>query len=54
MLETEKIDWDSFQFKVEALNETKVNMINDFFNVNSDSYLNFVLHQIFNRQNGGQ
>ena len=54
MLETEKIDWDSFQFKIEALDETKVNMINNFFNVISDLDLNFVLHQIFNRQKCGQ
>ena len=31
MLETAKIDWDSFQVKVEALDETMVNMINDLF-----------------------
>ena len=41
VLEMEKIDWDSFQFKVEALDETKVNMINDLFNVISDSDFNF-------------
>ena len=42
VLEMEKIDWDSFQFKVEALDETKVSMINVLFNVISDSVLNFV------------
>ena len=42
MLETENIDWDSFQFEVEALDETKVNMINLLFNVISDLDLNFV------------
>ena len=42
MLETKRLDWDSFQFKVEAIDETKVNMINALFNVSSDSDLNFV------------
>ena len=42
MLETEKIDWDSFQFNLEALDETNMNMISDLFNVISDSDVNFV------------
>ena len=42
MLKTEKIDWDSIQLKVVALDKTKVNVICDFFNVISDSDLNFV------------
>ena len=46
MLETGKIDWGSFQFKVEALEETKVKMINDLFNAISDSDLNFVASNI--------
>ena len=46
MLETEKIDWDSFQFKAEAFNETKVNIINDLFNVISDSDLSFFASNI--------
>ena len=32
-METEIIDWDSYQFKIEALDETKVNTVNVCFNV---------------------
>ena len=42
VLETQKIDWDSFQFKIDALDDTKVNMIIDFFNVISESDLNII------------
>ena len=47
MLETEKIDWDSFQFIVEALDQSKVNMTNDLFNVISDLDLNFFASNIY-------
>ena len=53
MLETEKINWVSLKFKVEALDETSMKIINEGFSIISDSDLNFVLHQIFNRQKGG-
>ena len=36
VLETQKISQHSFKFKVEALDETKVNTIIDIFNVVSD------------------
>ena len=42
VLETQRMNWDSFQFKIEALDKTKVNMINLLFNNISNSDLNFV------------
>ena len=40
ILETQTINWDSFQFKIEAFDETDVNMNYLLFNVFSDSNLN--------------
>ena len=37
VLETQRINWDSFEFTIRAFNETKVNMINLLFNVISNS-----------------
>ena len=48
-LETERIDWDSFQLKVEALDETKCSF-QWYFIFRSQ----FCLQQIFNRQKCGQ
>ena len=42
VLETQRVDWDSFQFETEALDEIKVNMKNVLFNIIFDSFLNFV------------
>ena len=49
VLDTQRIDWDLFQFKMEALDETKVNMINVLFNVVFESDLNFVCLKYFKK-----
>ena len=46
-LETHRINWESYQFKSETLDETKVNMINFLFNVISDSDFNSVCFKYF-------
>ena len=47
VLEKQRIYWDTFQLKMEALNETKMNMINVLFNVIFDLDLNFVCLEFF-------
>ena len=53
VLEMQRIDWDSFQFKIEALDETKVNMINILFNFIFNSDLNFFASNIFKDEKQG-
>ena len=52
VLETQSIDWDSFQFEIEALDETKVNMINVLFNIIFDSFLNFLAQILLKMKRG--
>ena len=42
VLERQRINCDSFQFEMEALHETKVNIINVLFDIIFDSFLNFI------------
>ena len=44
VLNAQRINWDSFEFKVEALNEAKINII-DLFSIQ----ISMFLHQIFQR-----
>ena len=52
VLETQSTDCDSLQFKMDALDETKVNMINVLFYVILDSDLNFVFLKFLNDEKG--
>ena len=42
LLATQKMNWDSFKFIIESIDETKVNMIDLLFNIISNSDLNCV------------
>ena len=53
VLETQRINWDSFEFKSQAIDETKVNMINILFNIFSNSYLNSICLKYFKDESGG-
>ena len=49
VLKTQRIDWDSFQFEMEALDEIKVNLINVLFNIILDLFLNLVCLKFYKR-----
>ena len=53
VLETQITNWDSFEFYTEALDETKVNMINHLFNIDSISDPNSVCHKTFKDERVG-
>ena len=50
---TQRINWDSFEFKVEALDEAKVIVINLFFDITSISDLNFFASNVSNIKGRG-
>ena len=51
-LKSQKINWDSFKFKVEASDEAKVNVINLFFIITSSSCLNTFCIKYFKLEGG--
>ena len=53
VLETQKINWDSFKFKIEDLAETKVSMISLLFNIISNLDLNYDCLKYFKHEQGG-
>ena len=53
VLEMQRFNWDSFQFKMDALDETQVNMINDLFDINFDSFLNLLASNCIEDDKGG-
>ena len=52
VLETQIINWDSFKFKVESLDEANVNMINLLFDIVSNSDLKSFCLKYFKDQRG--
>ena len=48
----QRINWDSYTCKVEAMYDIKVNMINLLFNFFSNSDLNSVCFKYFNDERG--
>ena len=47
VLETQRIKGNLFKFKIEAIDETKVNIINILFNIISNSHLKTVCFKYF-------
>ena len=52
-LMTQRINWGSFDFIIETIDETYVNMINHLFNIISTSDLKSVCLKYLNDEKGG-
>ena len=53
VMETQRINWDSLKFNIEAISENKMNVIHLLFTIISNLDLNSVYLKHFKEENGG-